>query len=95
MVYDVFNCVDCNFHIFLEKMFSIVSMQEVLINLNGGDELFKLFEGPRSKKRSVTKCKFYDLYFTYLSLLHMIYFLAILKSLLPDYLSLKHLFLKL
>lgn len=30
-------------------MFSIVSMQDVLINLDGGDDLFKVFEGPRSK----------------------------------------------
>lgn len=36
-------------------MFSIVSMQEVLINLNGSDDLFKLFEGPRSKGRRVSK----------------------------------------
>ena len=36
-------------------MFSIVSMQEVLINLNGSDDLFRLFEGPRSKGRRISK----------------------------------------
>jgi len=35
-------------------MFSIVSMQDVLINLNGGESLFKTFERSRTRKRSTS-----------------------------------------
>jgi len=33
-------------------MFSIVSMQDVMVNLRGSENLFKMFDRPRTRKKS-------------------------------------------
>ena len=45
------------FQVLISIMFSIVSMQDVLVNLNNGSSLFKVFERTRTRTRSTSTMK--------------------------------------